>query len=282
MTTEWGALTGWFPVDDVTRLGERAALRPVPRAHHERGRMAPHRRRRTRTRLRRAHHPRPRRTCQPFVAGPDTCRRPPVAELESGARPWIDKAYLLSCVNGAARGPRGGRAVCAASGSRTGVRFYVAAASARGAAGGERAAPGQTLLAAGATPLPPGCGPCIGLGEACSRTARSGSRRPTATSRGRMGSRDARCLPGEPARGRASALAGLHHGGVDDRSCPALRPRGPRAPAGRTSASRSCRASPSAARGRLLFVPKGQPQHRRHLRQGLHLPRADGEEMAAS
>jgi homoaconitate hydratase len=45
-----------------------------------------------------------------------------------------------------------------------GVRFYIAAASAPEQQTAEAAGDWQTLLDAGAQPLPAGCGPCIGLG----------------------------------------------------------------------------------------------------------------------
>lgn len=44
-----------------------------------------------------------------------------------------------------------------------GVSFYIAAASAREQVAAEATGDWQTLLDAGAQPLPSGCGPCIGL-----------------------------------------------------------------------------------------------------------------------
>ena len=53
----------------------------------------------------------------------------------------------------------------AADASPTGVEFYLAAASAEVQARSESAGDWQTLVDAGAIPLPPGCGTCIGLGR---------------------------------------------------------------------------------------------------------------------
>ena len=44
------------------------------------------------------------------------------------------------------------------------VEFYIAAASSEVQAESENRGDWHALVDAGATPLPPGCGPCIGLG----------------------------------------------------------------------------------------------------------------------
>ena len=53
-----------------------------------------------------------------------------------------------------------------------GVEFYLAPASAEVQAKSESNGDWQTLLDAGAIPLPPGCGACIGLGRGLVQKAR--------------------------------------------------------------------------------------------------------------
>src|SRR5207244_9749064 len=67
----------------------------------------------------------------------------------------------------------------------------------------------KTLLDAGAIPLPPGCGACIGLGRGLvgkGETAISATNR---NFKGRMGDREALVYLGSPAVVAASALAGF-------------------------------------------------------------------------
>src|SRR5438067_8445709 len=79
----------------------------------------------------------------------------------------IQKAYPLSCVNARFEDLRDAAEVVRARGSRVadGVEFYLAPASAEVQAKSESTGDWKTLLDAGAIPLPPGCGACIGLGR---------------------------------------------------------------------------------------------------------------------
>ena len=90
-----------------------------------------------------------------------------------------------------------------------------------------------------------------------------------------MGSRDAECYLASPAVVAASAIAGYICGPRADgagNAARAARFEKRRAPPAPTRRSRSCRAFPRASAGVWSSCP-GQPEHRRHLRQGLHLPR---------
>jgi len=90
-----------------------------------------------------------------------------------------------------------------------GVEFYLAAASAEVQARSESAGDWKTLVDAGAIPLPPGCGTCIGLGRGLvgkGETAISATNR---NFKGRMGDPDALVYLGSPAVVAASALAGF-------------------------------------------------------------------------
>ncbi|MEM1165535.1 MAG: aconitase family protein [Planctomycetota bacterium] len=148
-------------------------------------------------------------TLSPAVVGPnsvDTLRS--VDELERKRIP-IQKAYLLSCVNGRLEDLRAAAAILRGHRVAEGVALYVAPASAEVRADAETDSTWQTLMDAGAIELPPGCGPCIGLGAG---TAEAGEIAISATNRnfeGRMGSRDAQVYLASPAVVAASAAAGF-------------------------------------------------------------------------
>jgi homoaconitate hydratase len=61
---------------------------------------------------------------------------------------------------------------------------------------------------AGANPLPPGCGPCIGLGVGLLEAGEVGISATNRNFKGRMGSRDAKCYLASPEVVAASAVAG--------------------------------------------------------------------------
>src|SRR5690606_28264429 len=114
-----------------------------------------------------------------------------------------------------------------------------------------------TIIDAGATILPPGCGPCIGLGEGTLEKGEVGISATNRNFEGRMGSRDALTYLASPAVVAASAAAGF-----------ICAPE--RVPAGRLVASmkenpaparppakvRIREGFPQQATGRILFLPK--------------------------
>src|SRR5437660_12916335 len=87
-------------------------------------------------------------------------------EMERKSVP-IQKAYLLSCVNARFEDLHDAAEVIRTRGGRVadGVEFYLAPASAEVQPRAESNGDWQTLLGAGAIPLPPGCGACIGRGR---------------------------------------------------------------------------------------------------------------------
>jgi homoaconitate hydratase len=88
------------------------------------------------------------------------------------------------------------------------VKLYVGAASAWTQKEAEKRGVWQTLLDAGAIPLPPSCGPCIGLGTGLLEKGEVGISATNRNFKGRMGSRDARCYLASPEVVAASAVAG--------------------------------------------------------------------------
>ena len=150
-------------------------------------------------------------TVVPHVSGPNevkTMTSLPEIERKHVA---IQKAYLLSCVNARFEDLHDAAEVIRSRGGHVadGVEFYLAPASAEVQAKSESNGDWQTLLDAGAIPLPPGCGACIGLGRGL---VQEGDTAISATNRnfkGRMGDREALVYLGSPAVVAASALAGF-------------------------------------------------------------------------
>jgi len=131
-------------------------------------------------------------------------------EMERNHVP-IQKAYLLSCVNARFEDLHDAAEVVRTRGGRVadGVEFYLAPASAEVQAKSERNGDWQTLLGAGAIPLPPGCGACIGLGRGLVQKGETAISSTNRNFKGRMGDRDALVYLGSPAVVAASALAGF-------------------------------------------------------------------------
>ena len=184
MTTEWGALAGVFPFDEVTvnylrsrvpefsnpkRPGTRGA---TSRSGYTNGDIDEWWKNRTELsadpdaeyaielELDLA-------TVVPHVSGPNEVKTMvSLPEMERKHVP-IQKAYLLSCVNARFEDLHDAAEVVRVRGGRVadGVEFYLAPASAEVQARSESNGDWQTLLGAGAIPLPPGCGACIGLGR---------------------------------------------------------------------------------------------------------------------
>ena len=214
MSTEWGALVGWFPVDEVTLtyLGTRdreLRARGITRIPHARfaewlanppapdvgavyaGRIV----------LQLAE-------VTPHVSGPDTVQvMQSVAEI-ANQHVVIQKAYLVSCVNSRLEDLAAAAKVLRGQKVAAGVKLYLAAASRAVQDEAEKSGIWQTLLDAGAYPLPSGCGPCIGLGTGLLEAGEVGISATNRNFKGRMGSRDAQCYLGSPEVVAASAVAG--------------------------------------------------------------------------
>ena len=214
MSTEWGPIVGWFPVDEVTigylqRMHKRLLEQGIERfteAEVERWKQAP---------------PQPDPDAvyagrivldlsriTPHVAGPDTVQTmQSLAEIEP-KRIAIQKAYLVSCVNSRIDDLESAAWVLCGKRVAPGVKLYIGAASAWTQQEAEKSGVWQALLAAGAIPLPPSCGPCIGLGTGLLETGEVGISATNRNFKGRMGSREAQCYLASPEVVAASALAG--------------------------------------------------------------------------
>ena len=222
MTTEWGALVGWFPFDEITAeyLSERAtalsakgvvdrlteemisgweANPPSPDADAsyaavitlDLGRVSPH------------------------VAGPDGVGVMHSASEMAKDQIAVHKAYLLSCTNARFDDLVEAAAVLCGRKVADGVELYVAAASAEVQAAAEADGVWQDLVDAGAHALPPGCGACIGLGVGLLEEGEVGISATNRNFKGRMGSRDAKAYLASPAVVAASAIEGFITGPED-------------------------------------------------------------------
>ncbi len=214
MTTDWGALVGWFPVDEITfsyvekhdrelraqgveRISEARMeqIRPNPLVPDADAVYA------GRIVLNLAE-------VTPHVSGPDSVQvMQSVAEIEK-KRVAIQKAYLVSCVNSRLEDLAAAAKVLEGKRIAASVRFYLAAASRSVQEEAEKRGIWQTLTSAGARALPPGCGPCIGLGTGLLEAGEVGISATNRNFKGRMGSRDAQCYLGSPEVVAASAVAG--------------------------------------------------------------------------
>jgi homoaconitate hydratase len=220
MTTEWGALVGWFPVDQVTisYLRQRHAI------HHWQG----NEKFTEDDLLRWARAPLgPDHDAQyaakieldlsqvtPHVSGPDTVQvMQSVAQIEEKRIP-IQRAYLVSCVNSRLSDLEAAARVLNGKKVAAGVHFYVAPASSQVQEEAEKRGIWKTLLDAGGVALPAGCGPCIGLGTGLLEAGEVGISATNRNFKGRMGSRDAQCYLASPEVVAASAIAGYITGPV--------------------------------------------------------------------
>ena len=233
MTTEWGALSGLFPIDDVLKgwlryKATEASMYKAPAGITS----SPTSDRFTHGRLdelfenplsadKGATYAKELyldlSTLCPYISGPNSVKvATPLPELEA-QNIEIDKAYLVSCTNSRrsdlAAAARVFRQAAENNGGLVpriddGVAFYIAAASLPEQQAAEEQGDWQILLEAGAQPLPSGCGPCIGLGTGLLEPGEVGISASNRNFKGRMGSTDAKAYLSSPEVVAASALKG--------------------------------------------------------------------------
>ncbi|KAK3326604.1 hypothetical protein B0H66DRAFT_165875 [Apodospora peruviana] len=226
MTTEWGALTGLFPIDGVLQSWLRAKATTSAMFNPEQGSRGQF----THAKIDDLIHNQLAAdpgatyakslylnlsTLSPFVAGPNSVKvATPLKDLEP-QNVKIDKAYLVSCTNSRASDIAAAARVFREAAKdgvipkiAGGVKFYIAAASILEQREAEETGDWQVLLDAGATPLISGCGPCIGLGTGLLEPGEVGISASNRNFKGRMGSTEAKAYLASPELVAASALAG--------------------------------------------------------------------------
>jgi len=199
MTTEWGALSGLFPFDDVLihwfkekniKMPESEKLFSDAGAEYDKI-----------LKLDVSY-------IGPNIAGPNSVNKvTPVSKLRNN-KVFIDKAYLLSCVNSRVSDIAEAAEILKGKKIASNVKFYLAAASDKIQAECERLGYWQSLIEAGAIVLPPGCGPCIGLGAGIVEDNEVAISATNRNFGGRMGSKHAEVYLASPAVVAFSALMG--------------------------------------------------------------------------
>jgi homoaconitate hydratase len=266
MTTEWGALAGWFPVDEVTvahmterrewlvakgiddRITEQdlAEWRDNPPCSDadaqyaaiidlELGDVTAH------------------------ISGPHSVQvMTSLADMHKQKKK-IDKAYLVSCTNARLSDIEQAAAVIDGKQVAAGVELYIAAASEPIQMQAEKSGAWGKLLDAGAIALPPGCGMCIGLGTGLLEDGEVGISATNRNFKGRMGSRDAEAYLGSPAVVAASALAGFITGpeelDLENGSVPARALQEVKAAEAAAAPVQILDGFPAGHEGRVLFLP---------------------------
>lgn len=227
MTTEWGALAGVFPVDDVTikwlrKRADYIKARGLAGVNSDADGKGIHPRLNEQKILELEKNiTEPDHdafyskeitidlsTVQPFVSGPNTVKvMSPVSEIKN-KNIKINKAYLVSCVNSRVEDLAEAADVVKGKKVAESVKFYIAAASSEVQAESEKRGDWQDLLNAGAIPLLPGCGPCIGLGTGLLEDGEIGISATNRNFKGRMGSPNAQAYLASPAVVAYSAIEG--------------------------------------------------------------------------
>ena len=114
------------------------------------------------------------------------------------------------------------------------------------------------MLEAGAIPLPPGCGACIGLGRGLVQKGETAISATNRNFKGRMGDREALVYLGSPAVVAASALAGFICAPTNFNERPAgtCRPRDRKSKSRPAASVQIMEGFPSSVSGRVLFIDK--------------------------
>ncbi len=229
MTTEWGAMAGVFPIDEVTinwlkrrtEFIEVRGLEGVPSDIDGEGKHP----RMNKERIAQLEKERANlqpdadafytkelsvdlSTIEPYISGPNTVKTMSAVSEIKNKQVKINKAYLVSCVNSRVDDIAEAAEILQGKKIADGVKFYIAAASSEVQTESEKRGDWQVLLEAGAIPLPPGCGPCIGMGIGLLEDGEVGISATNRNFKGRMGSPNAQAYLASPAVVASSALDG--------------------------------------------------------------------------
>lgn len=236
MTTEWGALVGLFPIDEITvnwlkERKEYIEARGLAGVNSDKNGNGVHPRINEKS-ISKLINELPLlkpdddayysktitidlASIEPYVSGPNTVKKmTKVSEIED-KKVKIDKAYLVSCVNSRYEDLVEAAEVLKGNKIAEHVKFYVAAASSEIKEKAVKSGHWQIFLDAGAIELPPSCGPCIGLGTGLLEDGEIGISATNRNFKGRMGSPSAFAYLASPAIVAYSALKGYISGNTN-------------------------------------------------------------------
>ncbi|GAV27626.1 homoaconitase [Pichia membranifaciens] len=213
MTTEWGALSGVFPIDEtLVNWYTNRLLRVGPNHPRINVKTVENLQQNKVTADKDAFYAKTLRidlsTLSPYVAGPNSVKIGTPIDKLSSENMKINKAYLVSCTNSRLSDIKAAADVVKGNKIAPGVEFYIAAASSEVQKDAEADGAWKTLIEAGCIPLPAGCGPCIGLGAGLLKEGEIGISATNRNFKGRMGSKDALAFLASPEVVAASAVLG--------------------------------------------------------------------------
>ncbi len=228
MTTEWGALAGVFPIDNIViewlnkrfhHINKRGLQSVKSDADSING-----------------EHPRINKknierlvksnlkadddafyfqeikldlsSVSPHISGPNHVKKMTSIFDADKQNITIHKAYLVSCVNSRVEDLKAAAKIVENKKISPNVEFYIGAASNEVQEQSESDGDWQKLIDAGAIPIPPGCGPCIGLGIGLLGSNEIGISATNRNFKGRMGDPTAEAYLASPAIVAASAIEG--------------------------------------------------------------------------
>ncbi|HRT31793.1 MAG TPA: 3-isopropylmalate dehydratase large subunit [Anaerolineae bacterium] len=146
-------------------------------------------------------------TLAPQIARPHTVDN--VAPVTDVVGTRIDQVVLGTCTNGRLEDLRVAAEILRGKHIAPGVRLLVLPASREVLQAALAEGVIADLIAAGATLLNPGCGPCLGAHQGCMAPGEATLSTSNRNFKGRMGSKDAAIYLGSPATAAASALMGV-------------------------------------------------------------------------
>ncbi|SCU95592.1 LANO_0E10792g1_1 [Lachancea nothofagi CBS 11611] len=222
MTTEWGALSGLFPVDQTLVNWYSERLQKVGPDHPRINQS------RIDELTQKSHVLKADddavyakkltidlNTLTHYVSGPNSVKTSATVQELSEQDIKVNKAYLVSCTNSRLSDLESAAHVVCPSGDLNkihkvapGVEFYVAAASSEVERDAKASGAWEKLIRAGCKTLPAGCGPCIGLGTGLLEPGEVGISATNRNFKGRMGSKDALAYLASPSVVTASAVLG--------------------------------------------------------------------------
>ncbi|MEA1985872.1 MAG: homoaconitase [Candidatus Marinimicrobia bacterium] len=144
----------------------------------------------------------------PSVSGPHSVKKLKTNLEIVNEKIKIHKAYLVSCVNARVEDLAEAGKILDGKKVAEHVELYVGAASEIVQKESEKRGDWKKIVDSGAIILPPGCGPCIGLGKGLLKDGEVGISATNRNFKGRMGTKDSKAYLASPATVAQSAIAG--------------------------------------------------------------------------